>query len=78
MLNAVPGQYDVEIHAANWKGDEEKGFKCQLGGCISLGLDIGMLDGQDALLYSGGAVSRFMTRMGFGDPFELTISEFYA
>lgn len=76
-LTAVPGRHDLEIHPANWVGDKDKGLKCQLVGCISLGLDIGVLDGQHALLHSSGAVSQLVTHLDFGDPFMLSICESY-
>lgn len=33
----VPGRMDVQIHAANWAGDTEKGHHSELLGCIAPG-----------------------------------------
>lgn len=71
VLN-VPGRTDVEIHAANWAGDVEKGRKCQLLGCIAPGNAIGELVGQQAVLGSRDALSRLMADLD-EEPFQLTI-----
>jgi hypothetical protein len=58
-LKDVPDRTDVEIHSANWAGDADKGFKCQLLGCIALGLVIGELEGQKAVLSSKATIEKF-------------------
>ena len=68
----VPGRSQVEIHSANWAGDVDKGFKCQLLGCIALGESVGVLEGQQAVLSSKDAVDAFNKEMA-GDTFSLVI-----
>ena len=65
-LQAVPGRTDVQIHAANWMGDDGMGYKCELLGCIALGLNLGVLDGQKAILSSKAALAAFLARIGLG------------
>ena len=74
MLTGVPGRADVEIHAANWMGDQSLGYKCQLLGCIALGKAQGVLEGQEAVLLSQDALKEFLTIMG-GDSLSLTIKD---
>lgn len=71
VLN-VPGRSDIEIHSANWAGDEEKGFKCQLLGCLAPGRAIGELAGQKAVLSSRDALAGFESDLS-GEAFILTI-----
>ncbi len=59
----VPNRAGIRIHAANFMGDSEKGLKKQLNGCIALGLKLGRMDGQKALLLSKPAVRQFETLM---------------
>lgn len=70
----VPGRSDIEIHVANFVGDVNKGLKSDLLGCITLGMSIGILDGQKAIISSRGAVSRFQGDMLL-EEFQLVISE---
>lgn len=72
MLHDVPGRDGILIHSANFMGDKEKGFKTHLQGCIALGLQLGRLDGQKAILLSTPAVRRFETILE-NKPFELEI-----
>jgi len=67
------GRSDVEIHSANWMGDESLGYKCELKGCIALGTATGTLDGQLAVLHSKDAISGLVTQLGPAEPFALTI-----
>lgn len=71
-LAGVPNRTGIRIHSANFMGDDSKGFKRQLNGCISLGEKLGVMDGQRALLVSSPAVRRFQDLMK-GQPFELEI-----
>lgn len=57
----VPGRYGVRFHSANLFGDKEKGWLCQLEGCVSLGEKIGHLEGQKAILISVSAIRKFET-----------------
>lgn len=72
LIKNVPNRSMCEIHSANWMGDEFKGFKCQLKGCIALGFDCKPLDGQMAVVASRVAVGDFMRRLN-GEKFQLTI-----
>ncbi len=72
VLN-VPGRSGIRIHSANFVGDVSKGFKKELSGCIALGLSIGPLENQQAVLASRDAIAKFNEVMA-GKPFELTIS----
>lgn len=42
-IQDVPGRSNCLIHAANWMGDNQKGWVSQLRGCIAPGLSIGEL-----------------------------------
>lgn len=72
-VDGVKDRTDIEIHAANWAGDESKGLKCQLLGCIAPGRAIGELVKQKAILSSRDALEGFETEMEGAD-FELTLS----
>jgi hypothetical protein len=72
LLLGVPGRSFILIHPANWAGDSKKGFRCNLHGCIGLGMRRGRLSGQQAVLASRLAVNKFNCVMG-KQPFMLTI-----
>ena len=72
LIKGVPGRSFILIHPANWAGDSKLGFKCNLHGCIGLGLRRGRLAGQKAVLASRLAVNKFNRMMG-KQPFMLTI-----
>lgn len=55
-LQDVRGRTAIRIHPANWMGERTLGLKCDLDGCIALGLSIGELEGQKALKGSNPAV----------------------
>lgn len=69
----VPDRTGIRIHSANYVGDETQGYKKELSGCIALGLSIGKLEGQTAVLASRDAIAKFQDTMN-AQPFELTIS----
>lgn len=71
-VEGVPGRAGIRIHSANFMGDKEKGYRKQLNGCIALGLKLGSLEGQKALLLSIPAVRQFEALMG-KQPFMLEI-----
>lgn len=75
-LQDVPGRTVVEIHPANLMGDAAKGFKCELNGCIALGTDRGVIDGQAAITGSRAAIKEFETLLAGAD-FDLEIVEEY-
>jgi hypothetical protein len=62
-LRDVPGRSAIEIHAANFCGDKLLGKKCDLLGCIALGMGLGELSGQAAILSSKVAIVEFHQRM---------------
>lgn len=73
-ITEVPGRSYILIHAGNYAGDREKGFKTNVAGCVLLGQRRGLLGGQWAVLNSRVAVRRFMTHMAL-QPFTLIIHE---
>jgi len=72
-ITAVKGRSDIQIHSANWMGDETRGKKCQLLGCIAPGLKMGVLGGQKAVLASKQALGALEADLDRAE-FELTIS----
>lgn len=68
----VKDRAGIRIHAANLMGDDSKGFKRQLNGCIALGLKLGVIDRQRALLLSKPAIRQFEDLMA-GKTFILEI-----
>ncbi len=63
-VTAVPGRAGIRIHSANLAGDDRKGWKKQLNGCIALGEAVGSIDGQKAILLSKPAIRRFEGILG--------------
>lgn len=72
LVDGVPKRAGIRIHAANFMGDDSKGFKRQLNGCLALGERLGVMDGQKSLLVSKPKVRQFETLMA-GKPFILEI-----
>lgn len=77
----VPQRSDVEIHAANWMGDESElnpatgiAYRCELLGCIALGDSVGVLDKQKALISSKDAIGRFEKNLD-RKPFQLIVHD---
>ncbi len=60
----VPGRAGIRIHSANFGGDDRKGWKKQLAGCVALGERVGVMDGQKAILVSKPAIRRFEVLLG--------------
>lgn len=75
-LRDVPGRTTILIHAANYVGDEDMGLKAQVDGCIALGQQVVLMEGQKALSQSRVSVQSFEDYMGH-KPFELTIIDEY-
>ena len=71
-LQDVPGRSNCMIHPANWMGDASKGLKCELEGCIALGLAQNEIGGQEGLISSQAAISKFYSEAGLG-PIKITI-----
>lgn len=76
QLQDVEGRDHILIHAANHVGDEDKGYKAQVDGCIALGSDIKQLDGQLAVRNSKNSVEAFEVHMDY-QPFRLIIVDEY-
>ena len=71
-LQSVPGRSGILIHAGNYAGDRQLGFKTDTYGCILVGTYIGVLGDQKAILSSRKALSTLRQEMGDKD-FKLTI-----
>jgi hypothetical protein len=72
LVDGVKDRGGIRLHSANFMGDDTKGYKRQLNGCIALGEKLGVMGGQKALLLSAPAMRRFETLLA-GEPFELEI-----
>lgn len=72
LITDVQGRSGIRIHSANFMGDKSAGMRSQLYGCVALGMKIGTLAGQRAILVSKTAVRHFETYMN-GEDFELWI-----
>jgi hypothetical protein len=70
----VEGRTLIRIHAANKAGDVKKGYVSELKGCIAPGMDIGEMDGQQAVYSSRTALNMLIDKLG-ADPFELVVEE---
>lgn len=70
----VPGRDGILIHPANWMGEAKADMRCQLKGCIALGLRNEVVDGQLGLSHSREAVALFMASLAGAD-IELTIRD---
>jgi hypothetical protein len=63
-ITHVPGRGGIRIHAGNWAGDRDKGYRSDSLGCPLLGMRRGVLHKQRAVLASANAVSRLVSFMG--------------
>lgn len=68
----VPGRSGILFHGGNYAGDVDLGWKSHSYGCLLLGRDRGILDGQAAVLYSLPTVRGFLDYMQW-KPFHLVI-----
>lgn len=73
VLN-VENRDGILIHAGNWAGDVDKGFKSNVQGCILVGMDMVKLDGQDAVDKSQAAL-KLLDDFTSGLPLKLEILE---
>jgi len=73
-VRKVPNRTYILIHSGNYAGDESKGFKTHVMGCILLGKTMGFLGGQRAVLNSRITVRAFMEELNY-EPFQLRIQE---
>ena len=62
LLGTAP-RAGIRAHSANFMGDDTKGYRRQLNGCIALGERLGWMDKQKALLLSAPAVREFEMTM---------------
>ena len=65
QVTNVPGRSGVLLHAGNFCGDTDKGYRTHVSGCILLGSKRGRLHGQKAVLASRIARRRLETVMNF-------------
>lgn len=72
LVQRVEGRWGIRFHSANFFGRKDKKKRCQLLGCITLGLKKGKLYGQMAVLQSKPAIKKFEKHMN-GRSFRLTI-----
>lgn len=75
VLN-VPGRTGIRFHSANHMGDASRGLKCELNGCIALGTNLALVNGQKGIAGSRVAMDRFDELLA-GEEFELTIVDEY-
>ena len=70
----VPERTGIRIHPANFVGDTELGYRCEVQGCIALGKRTGTIEKQKTLSGSRLAVSDFEAYFA-KEPFNLTIKD---
>lgn len=75
-VREVPDRSYILIHAGNWAGDESKGYKSDVDGCIILGEKQDTLAGQLAVLNSRATLKKFMDELK-EEPFTLRILEVF-
>jgi len=63
-VHPVEGRSGILIHAGNWAGDPEEGYRRNSYGCPLLGMSKGSMGGQRAVFQSRKAVRRFIHAMG--------------
>lgn len=71
-VTEVKNRQHILIHAGNLAGDESKGLKTHVKGCILLGKYRGILEKQRAVLCSRPTVRAFMNALA-NNPFKLSI-----
>lgn len=74
LVGVVPHRSGIRVHPANFMGAADKGYRCQLNGCIALGEKLGWMGGQKVVLLSAPAVRRLESLFG-GQPFQLEIRD---
>jgi hypothetical protein len=70
----VPGRSAILIHIGNYAGDTAKGYRSDVQGCILVGLTLGEINGQQALLSSRLAMDALQAAVG-RKPFTLVIAD---
>ena len=76
MLADVPNRTAIQIHKGNWAGDTRKGFLSDTEGCILLGLDRRIINGQPAIGRSEPAIQQLHSFLNRA-PWRLRIIEAY-
>lgn len=76
MLADVPGRTAIQIHKGNWAGDTRKGLLSDTEGCILLGLDRRIINGQPAIGRSEPAIQQLRSFLN-REPWRLRIVEAY-
>ena len=71
----VPGRTHILIHIGNWAGDTERGYMSDSDGCIILGSERAVIQGQKAVASSKSALTKFYGIME-QKPFTLVVSGF--
>ena len=71
-VTKVPDRTWILIHAGNYAGDTNKGFRTHVNGCILLGKKFGWLSKQKAVLTSRITVKKFR-RVMQDQPFVLNV-----
>lgn len=74
-LEGVAGRSGILIHAGNWAGDRDQGYKCNSYGCILLGKRRGRDSSGQKAVWQSKAALRDLLKITKGMPFELVISE---
>lgn len=62
LLN-VPGRTAIQIHVGNWCGDKRKRLLSDVEGCILIGMRVGPLNNQRAVVSSGVAFQALHTEL---------------
>lgn len=62
-IKDVKGRTAVEIHAGNYCGDADKGYKTNVQGCVLPGRAIGEIAGQKAVLSSRDALNTLVEEL---------------
>lgn len=66
----------ILIHKGNYAGDEDRGLRADVDGCILLGATKGVLNNQKVVLSSANTVNTFMKKLD-GKEIEIEIIELY-
>lgn len=72
LVRDVPGRDAILIHTGNFCGDRSQGYKSDVEGCILVGEELGVLDGQKAILKSRAAMADLRDAVG-KDAFTLVV-----
>lgn len=70
----VPNRSAILIHVGNYGGDASLGKRTDLQGCIAPGMKIGVLQGQNVVLASRIALTKFHNKLN-KQPFTLVVED---